>query len=613
MGYKSDCPTDDECTNKKCITGYGGNEKNSRESKKDQKKKRKEKKYLDEAENIRKSVDSMRHENSSDREEIKKNFRKKVYNKNNSDEKVLSRERSDLSSSQDLKNLKHGKFIYIKNSKKKNFISKSDKECEIKGTDSRSISHDSNIKKKRQRYKNSSYGPKNQKYEDTYTRKNKRKLLSPGTQKKEVCGSTENVRKKVKLTRKKHNNSETREREKVLSRSSACSYSSKGSSNGSSSRSSKSSSSSRSSSSSSSSGSSSSSSRGSGSSSSSSRGSGSSSSSSRGSGSRSSSSSSSCTGSSNASDESSVSNSSSRAFKLKKKRRKKKKISKYKKKEEKIKKEVSTEELEKKEEYDVHIYDSKEMIRLTINILQNYNFLNNLKILYQKLDNKKKISLENLTDLKLKKKLRHLFRAWKLEKRDNFYRKPANFKENLYDIFTNLLYYFLSKIDIGKLRYNINKRKSIILKKDDEKKENLQVRRNNKYTYDYYDKNENIDLANSNFFSELQEEDYLHLTKTKNDKTKSLRELHEEGYFKDSKEKYKEFLDKHKKIDLWGKNEQEQKFLLNSKNINKERKTFDRETDLSITKFVKKGDYQKLIKSTKQHVNDKFQKSDDKI
>ncbi|ANQ09865.1 Uncharacterized protein PCOAH_00039530 [Plasmodium coatneyi] len=265
--------------------------------------------------------------------------------------------------------------------------------------------------------------------------------------------------------------------------------------------------------------------------------------------------------------------------------------------------------LNKKEQYDAHIYDSKEMIRLTINILQNYNFLNNLKILYQKLDKKKKISLESMKDLKLKKKLRHLFRAWKLEKEGEYYRKPPNFKENIIDIFNSLMYYFLSKLDINKLRHNINKRKASSLK-DDPKEHDDQAGGVNSSRDDYDIDNSNY--YDGNFIVNFQEEDYSHVVQNTKKPMKSLRELHEEGCFTNSKEQYKEFLEKHKKIDLWGKNEQEQKFLLNSKNSVNQRRTFDRETDLAINRFVKKDDYRKLIKRTKQHVDDKFHKTADR-
>lgn len=61
------------------------------------------------------------------------------------------------------------------------------------------------------------------------------------------------------------------------------------------------------------------------------------------------------------------------------------------------------------------------------------------------------------------------------------------------------------------------------------------------------------------------------------------------------------------------KNEQEQKYLLSSKNKPNERKRFDRETDLCINKFVNKQDYKKLIKNTKDHVDDKFHKTENMI
>ncbi|CAA9990835.1 conserved Plasmodium protein, unknown function [Plasmodium knowlesi strain H] len=267
--------------------------------------------------------------------------------------------------------------------------------------------------------------------------------------------------------------------------------------------------------------------------------------------------------------------------------------------------------VKKKEEYEAHIYDSKEMIRLTISILQNYNFLNNLKILYQKLDKKKKISLESMKDLKLKKKLRHLFRAWKLEKEGEFYRKPHTFKENIMDIFNSLMYYFLSRLDVNKLRRNINKRKASSLKRDNPKEHDNQDGRVNSSRDDY--DIDNTNYYDSNFIVNFQEEDYSHVMQNTKEKMKSLRELHEEGCFTNSKEQYKEFLEKHKKIDLWGKNEQEQKFLLNSKNSVNERRTFDRETDLAINRFVKKDDYRKLINRTKQHVDDKFHKTGDRV
>ncbi|EUD68917.1 hypothetical protein C922_00605 [Plasmodium inui San Antonio 1] len=264
-----------------------------------------------------------------------------------------------------------------------------------------------------------------------------------------------------------------------------------------------------------------------------------------------------------------------------------------------------------KEQFDAHIYDSKEMIRLTISILQNYNFLNNLKILYQKLDKKKKISLEGMKDLKLKKKLRHLFRSWKLEKEGEFYRKPFNFKESIFGIFNSLMYYFLSRLDINKLRRNINKRKARSLKRDDPKQHDDQVGGVNSSRDDY--DIDNINYYDSNFIVNFQEEDYPHVMQNTKEQMKSLRELHEEGFFTNTKEQYKEFLEKHKKIDLWGKNEQEQKFLLNSKNSVNERRVFDRGTDLAINRFVKKEDYRKLIKRTKQHVDDKFHKTGDRV
>ncbi|CAD2104341.1 conserved Plasmodium protein, unknown function [Plasmodium vinckei brucechwatti] len=268
----------------------------------------------------------------------------------------------------------------------------------------------------------------------------------------------------------------------------------------------------------------------------------------------------------------------------------------------------------KKAKYEAHIYDSKEMIRLTINILQNYNFINNLKVLYKKLDNKKKISLESIKDLRLKKKLRHLFRAWKLEKKDEFYRKPSSFKESIYDIFNGLYYYFLSQIDIEKLRYNINKRKSDLLKqKENSNKEVDNINANYKYGYDSDQDNDNVNYSHINLFSEEEKAQYINYVNSQNEKVKGLRELHEEGHFKNSKEQYKKFLEKHQTVDLWGKSEQEQKFLLNSKQSNNERKTFDRERDLCTNRFIKKDSYNKLIKNTKEHVDGKFHKTSDQV
>ncbi|VTZ70907.1 conserved protein, unknown function [Plasmodium chabaudi chabaudi] len=268
----------------------------------------------------------------------------------------------------------------------------------------------------------------------------------------------------------------------------------------------------------------------------------------------------------------------------------------------------------KKAKYEAHIYDSKEMIRLTINILQNYNFINNLKVLYKKLDNKKKISLESIKDLRLKKKLRHLFRAWKLEKKDEFYRKPSSFKESIYDIFSGLYYYFLSQIDIEKLKYNINKRKSDLLKqKENTHKEVDNINENYKYGYDSDQNNDNVNYSHINLFSEEEKAQYINYINSQNEKAKGLRELHEEGHFKNSKEQYKKFLEKHQTVDLWGKSEQEQKFLLNSKQSNNERKTFDRERDLCTNRFIKKDSYNKLIKNTKEHVDGKFHKTSDQV
>ncbi|ETW19367.1 hypothetical protein PFFVO_01723 [Plasmodium falciparum Vietnam Oak-Knoll (FVO)] len=275
----------------------------------------------------------------------------------------------------------------------------------------------------------------------------------------------------------------------------------------------------------------------------------------------------------------------------------------------------TNEEIKKKKEFDEHIYDSKEMIRLTINILQNYNFLNNLKILYKKLDNKKKISLENIKDLKLKKKLRHLLRSWKLEKKDEYYKKPLNFRENIYDIFNNLLYYFLSKIDLNKLRENISKRRELLLNKNYNKSNNSSTQRKLSNISDYYLENVNDSVYDDeNLLNDLRKNNSSDLLENSNHiPMKSLRELHEEGFFKNSKENYKEFVEKHKEVDLWGKNEQEQKYLLSSKNKPNERKRFDRETDLCINKFVNKQDYKKLIKNTKDHVDDKFHKTENMI
>ncbi|GAB68892.1 hypothetical protein PCYB_143200 [Plasmodium cynomolgi strain B] len=164
------------------------------------------------------------------------------------------------------------------------------------------------------------------------------------------------------------------------------------------------------------------------------------------------------------------------------------------------------------------------------------------------------------------------------------------------------MYYFLSRLDINKLRRNINKRKASSLKKDDPKEHDDQAEGENSLRDDY--DIDNINYYDSNFIVNFQEEEnYAHVMQNTKEQMKSLRELHEEGCFANTKEQYKEFLQKHKKIDLWGKNEQEQKFLLNSKNSVNERRTFDRETDLAINRFVKKDDYRKLIKPNSEQEN----------
>ncbi|CRH02480.1 conserved Plasmodium protein, unknown function [Plasmodium relictum] len=514
----------------------------------------------------------------------------KIKYKENSKKEINSK-RDDITNSLNRKNYNYDKYVDEKYLQKQKYVpnEKNIKKEKVKDNIIK-ISFD-NLKKKDNDVFNELKYDKN---EDSYIKKKKRKLLPSFRKEKDM--SNEKLKKKKDLKRRKKNDYSKPSKNKSLSisssdkKSSPSSYTSNESNSSNSSKeNSKSSNSSNENSSCSIS---------------SNENNSSNSSNENSSSSITESNSSNCSSceSSNLSDDENISSCSSKGNKLTKK-----KNSKIKKK--KKKKKDITGKLEKKEVYDAHIYNSKEMIRLTINILQNYNFLNNFKILYQKLDKKKKVSLENVKDLKLKKKLRHLFRAWNLEKKEEFYRKPSNFRESIFDIFNNLFYYFLSKIDIQKLRQNINKRKNNLIKKED--KENLNILNYNDKLLYYSSKNENINIKNQNV-NDLQE-DYLYLMQNENNKIKSLREMHEEGYFKNSQHKYKEFLDKHKKIDLWGKNEQEQKFLLNSKNTINERKIFDRETDLCINKFVKKEDYKKLIKNTEEHVNDKFHKTGSKI
>ncbi|EWC89409.1 hypothetical protein PFNF54_01791 [Plasmodium falciparum NF54] len=181
--------------------------------------------------------------------------------------------------------------------------------------------------------------------------------------------------------------------------------------------------------------------------------------------------------------------------------------------------------------------------------------------------------------------------------------------------FNNLLYYFLSKIDLNKLRENISKRRELLLNKNYNKSNNSSTQRKLSNISDYYLENVNDSVYDDeNLLNDLRKNNSSDLLENSNHiPMKSLRELHEEGFFKNSKENYKEFVEKHKEVDLWGKNEQEQKYLLSSKNKPNERKRFDRETDLCINKFVNKQDYKKLIKNTKDHVDDKFHKTENMI
>lgn len=164
------------------------------------------------------------------------------------------------------------------------------------------------------------------------------------------------------------------------------------------------------------------------------------------------------------------------------------------------------------------------------------------------------------------------------------------------------------------MRYNINKRKSDLLKqKENNNKEVDNANVNYKYGYDIDQNNDNTNYSHINLFIEEEKAQYINYINNQNEKVKGLRELHEEGHFKNSKEQYKKFLEKHKTVDLWGKSEQEQKFILNSKQSNNERKMFDRERDLCANKFIKKDSYSKLIKNTKEHVDGKFHKTSDKV
>ncbi|CRG97620.1 conserved Plasmodium protein, unknown function [Plasmodium gallinaceum] len=557
---------------------------------------------------IRKSCESSEETNSSyhSRNRIKKKYKEDKQEKMNS-------KRDDISNSNSVKNCNYDKYIHNKYLENKKYIPNEInlKKEKIK-EDISNIPFNKHEKKTSDTFNELKYD----KNENNYIKKKKRKL-SPNSRKEDYI-SNEKLKKKENLKRRKKNYDRKSSKNKYLSLSSSDekSFSSKYSSSENSNNSSSINESSSSSNSPIEKSKSKSSSYKNSSSSSSSNSSNENSSHSysldenslrNNSSSECNSSSYSSYGSNNFSDKESICSSSSEENNSKKKKKNNAQIKKKKKKKEK-EKEIRN-KLDKEVVYDAHIYDSKEMIRLTINILQNYNFLNNLKILYQKLDKKKKISLENVKDLKLKKKLRHLFRAWRLEKKEEFYRKPSNFRESILDIFNSLFYFFLSKIDIQKLRKNINKRKNNLIKK--ESKENPDIMNDNNALSDYSTNNENINYKNQ-FLNDLQE-DYSYLMQNANDKVISLREMHEEGYFKNSQQKYKEFLEKHKKIDLWGKNEQEQKFLLNSKSKPNERKTFDRETDLCINKFIKKEDYKNLIKNTKEHVNDKFHKTGNKI
>ncbi|ETW28508.1 hypothetical protein PFFCH_04140 [Plasmodium falciparum FCH/4] len=218
-------------------------------------------------------------------------------------------------------------------------------------------------------------------------------------------------------------------------------------------------------------------------------------------------------------------------------------------------------------------------------------------------------------DVKKKKKENSSYSNQSSKKKDEYYKKPLNFRENIYDIFNNLLYYFLSKIDLNKLRENISKRRELLLNKNYNKSNNSSTQRKLSNISDYYLENVNDSVYDDeNLLNDLRKNNSSDLLENSNHiPMKSLRELHEEGFFKNSKENYKEFVEKHKEVDLWGKNEQEQKYLLSSKNKPNERKRFDRETDLCINKFVNKQDYKKLIKNTKDHVDDKFHKTENMI
>lgn len=215
-----------------------------------------------------------------------------------------------------------------------------------------------------------------------------------------------------------------------------------------------------------------------------------------------------------------------------------------------------------------YVYQQSEMIRISQDIIRKCDSEDQLISFFQILDRGEYFDLSLLSDLKLRKKLRHLAKALYLERDGQKFKTPPECNISLVSTFKELLPY-------------------------------IKIKANAQGPYKRARVTENplTEKVDANFHPKLSTSEASELL--------SLREMHEQGFFVDYENVQKEFMKKHQQLDVWGKTAEQQKVILASKdkgsNSDDEQpwRVFDRERDLESGNKIGLKEYKKLLVSNK--------------
>lgn len=191
------------------------------------------------------------------------------------------------------------------------------------------------------------------------------------------------------------------------------------------------------------------------------------------------------------------------------------------------------------------VYLQAEFLRLTVDLVHKFNFNDELKEYLYLLDRGETIRLTDISNPNIRKKMRHLLRALYVEEKNGYYTKPSDCDISLRHLLDEFGEYIEDKCR------NLPKPKE-----------------RNKYTVK--DTKNDQTVPESTLNGGNDDPIITATTGAADDEgtdiktsLKSLRELHEEGFYVDYKEMQKEFIKKHKAIDLWGLSAEEQLLAMN--------------------------------------------------